>query len=76
MDNQTVIESGFDMASRMDRMINMLLDLNNKVNDQGKDPAVPLESSQPGPVKARPETSRSRYHNTLFLDVDVDETVR
>ena len=65
-DNQAVMKSGLDMASWIDMMTNMLLDLNNKVNGQGKELAVPLETSQPCQAKARPETSKARHQNTSF----------
>ena len=75
MDNQTVMDSALDMASRMDMMMNMILDLTNKVNGKGKEPAVQLELPQHSPAKARHETSRSRHKHTSFQELDWDETV-
>ena len=43
VDNQTAIDLGLDMDSRMNMMMNMLFDLTNKVNGQGKEPAVLLK---------------------------------
>ena len=71
MDNETLVDSGLDMVSRMDTMMTMLWDLTNKVNGQ-------MDSPHPSPLKARPEVRRSRWQNTSSqdLDLDLDETIQ
>ena len=51
LDNETVIDLGLDMASRMDMMMTMLVDLTNRVNGREEESAEQLDPPHHTPAK-------------------------
>ena len=67
-----MVDSGLDMASRIDMMMTMLVDLTNRLKRRI------LWSSwmHPTPAKSRPEPRKSRWEDTSAQDLDLEETVQ
>ena len=77
LDNETVIDLGLDMASRMDMMMTMLVDLTNRENGREEESVEQLDAPHPTPAKSQPEPMKSsKWQNTLAQDLDLEETVR
>lgn len=67
-DNETLVDSGLDMARRMYMMMTMHVDLTKKGNGQ-------MDSPYTSPAKAWPEARRSMWQNTSSQDLDLDEAI-
>ena len=64
LDNETMIDSDLDLASRMDMMMTMLVDLMNTVKGQEEKSVEQLDPPHPTPAKHRAEIRQPRWQNT------------
>ena len=76
LDSDAVDATSLNMASRMDMMTSMLIDLSNKVNGQEAASQAESEACHISPVTYWHEPNKTRQQNTQAQDSELEEEER
>ena len=76
LDSDVGGDTRLDMASQMDMLMSMIMDLSNKVNGQGQAAQVHSALDHVSPAEPQHDPKKTRWHTALAQDPQLEEAVQ